>query len=215
MNRDVRITSSLSPAPTLVAAVAGHAASPVLAQTVRVAAVLFVTALTAAAAQVSVPLPFTPVPLTFQPMVVLLGGLALGARLGFTSQVLYLALGIAGLPVFAASPLLPPGVARLLGPTGGYLMAYPAAALVVGWLAARGFDRRYLSSVAALTAGLALVFTGGVLWLAAGVGVGLGTALHAGLYPFVAMDVVKLFVAAAIAPGLWRLTGHLPSTSRY
>ena len=84
---------------------------------------LFVTALTAAAAQISVPLPFTPVPFTLQPMVVLLGGAALGPRLGHASQVLYLAAGLAGLPVFAASPLLPQGAARLLGPTGGYLLA--------------------------------------------------------------------------------------------
>src|SRR6187200_3512891 len=91
---------------------------------IRIAAVLFVTALTAAAAQVSIPLPFTPVPFTLQPMVVLLGGAALGSRLGMSSQILYLALGIAGLPVFAASPLLPQGIARLVGPTGGYLMSY-------------------------------------------------------------------------------------------
>src|SRR5829696_3664628 len=98
----------------------------------RVAAVLFVTVLTVVAAQVSIPLPFTPVPFTLQPMVVLLGGAALGARLGMSAQVLYLALGIAGLPVFAASPILPQGFARLLGPTGGYLLSYPIAAFVSG-----------------------------------------------------------------------------------
>ena len=81
------------------------------------------TALTAAAAQVSIPLPFTPVPFTLQPMVVLVGGAALGSRLGMASQVLYLLAGIAGLPVFAASPVLPQGLGRLLGPTGGYLSA--------------------------------------------------------------------------------------------
>ena len=82
---------------------------------IRVAAVLFVTALTAAAAQVSIPLPFTPVPFTLQPMVVLVGAAALGSRLGPASQVLYLLAGIAGLPVFAASPVLPQGLGRLLG----------------------------------------------------------------------------------------------------
>ena len=101
----------------------------------RALAVLFVAALTAAAAQISVPLPFTAVPFTFQPMVVLLGGLALGAKLGMASQAAYLLAGIAGLPVFAASATLPPGALRLLGPTGGYLMAYPFAALLVGYLA--------------------------------------------------------------------------------
>src|SRR6185436_11310473 len=86
---------------------------------VPMASVLFITALTAAAAQISVPLPFTDVPLTLQPMVVLIGGLALGSRLGSASQILYPAAGLAGLPVFAASATLPPGPLRLLGPTGG------------------------------------------------------------------------------------------------
>src|SRR4030095_13090228 len=107
-------------------------------------AVLFVTVLTIAAAQISIPLPFTPVPFTFQPMVVLVGAAVLGGRLGAASQILYLTLGILGLPVFAASPVLSQGIARLLGPTGGYLMAYPVAAFVTGTLAERGFDRRYV-----------------------------------------------------------------------
>src|SRR3990167_10703635 len=105
---------------------------------IRAAAVLFIAALTAAAAQVSLPLPFTPVPFTLQPMIVLLGGAVLGSRLGLSSQVLYLAAGIAGLPVFAASPVLPQGALRLLGPTGGGLMAYPPAALVARWRPPRG-----------------------------------------------------------------------------
>jgi hypothetical protein len=99
---------------------------------IRVASVLLITALTAAAAQVSIPLPFTPVPFTLQPMVVLLGGAALGARLGMSAQVIYLLAGIAGLPVFAASAVLPQGPLRLLGPTGGFLWSYPVAALVAG-----------------------------------------------------------------------------------
>src|SRR5688572_31427558 len=120
---------------TLVGTLAGQAD---LSVPIKIAAVLFVTVLTAAAAQVSVPLPFTPVPLTLQPMVVLLGGAALGPRLGLSSQVLYLLAGIAGLPVFAASATLPPGPLRLIGPTGGYLMSYPLAAFLTGWLAQRG-----------------------------------------------------------------------------
>src|SRR5512144_2046009 len=81
----------------------------------RIGAVMFITGLTAVAAQISIPLPFTPVPFTFQPMVVLVGAAALGSRLGVASQLLYLALGLAGLPVFAWSPALPQGAARLLG----------------------------------------------------------------------------------------------------
>src|SRR6059036_3754824 len=150
---------------TLLETVATRADSRGLQRAERVGAVAFVTVLTAIAAQVSIPLPFTPVPFTFQPMVVLVGAAVLGARLGMMSQVLYLALGIAGLPMFAASPALPQGAARLLGPTGGYLMAYPFAAFVAGRLAERGLDRRYLTCFLAMLCGLAVVFTGGQFWL--------------------------------------------------
>jgi biotin transport system substrate-specific component len=172
-------------------------------------AVLFVTILTAIASQVSVPLPFTPVPFTFQPMVVLVGAAALGARLGMTSQIVYLALGIAGLPVFAASPVLPQGAARLLGPTGGYLMAYPLAAFLAGGLAERGFDRRYVTAVLAMVCGLAVVFAGGVSWIALAVqpARGFSGALATGFVPFIVPDLLKLLVAAAAMPGLWWVTG--------
>ena len=175
----------------------------------QIGAVLFVTILTAVAAQISLPLPFTPVPFTLQPMVVLLGAAALGSRLGLSSQILYLALGLAGLPVFAASPLLPQGAARLLGPTGGYLMAYPCAAFAVGWLAERGFDRRYLTAVLAMACGLAIVFAGGILWLtiASTPAAGLSGAIAVGFVPFIIPDLLKLLVAAAVMPGLWRITG--------
>ena len=196
---------------TLVDTLAARADSSVL---IRVGAVLFVTALTAASAQISVPLPFTQVPFTFQPMVVLLGGLAIGSRLGFASQLLYLLAGIAGLPVFAASVTLPPGVLRLAGPTGGYLMAYPIAAFLTGYLAERGWDRRYLTSVLAMLAGLLVVYACGAAWLGlfARVGVsapiGIQAALVAGVYPFVVADCIKLAAAAGILPGLWSLLGH-------
>ena len=178
---------------------------------IRVASVLLMATLTAAAAQVSIPLPFTPVPFTLQPMVVLRGGAALGARLGMASQVLYLAAGIAGLPVFAASPVLPHRALRLFGPTGGYLMSYPFAAFGAGWLAERGFDRRYFTSGVARALGLAVVFACGVTWLALfarPAGVGFAAALRAGLYPFLPADIMKLFVAAAVMPAVWRLVGH-------
>jgi len=100
-------------------------------------------------------------------------------------------------------------MARLLGPTGGYLMSYPMAALVAGWLAERGFDRRYATAVVAMAAGLAIVFACGVAWLGfvlqpAG---GFTAALHAGFTPFVVADVLKLLVAAGVMPALWRLNG--------
>ncbi len=192
-----------APAGTLLHVVASGAD---LSIAVRVCAVLFVTMLTAAAAQVSIPLPFTPVPFTLQPMIVLLGGAALGSRLGMYSQVLYLAAGIAGLPVFAASPILPQGIARLLGPTGGYLISYPFAALLTGALAERGFDRRFLSSVLAMGSGLVVIFSCGVAWMAWGAApVGLDRALAAGLYPFVLVDVLKVVLAASILPIAWKL----------
>ena len=181
---------------------------------VRIASVLFITVLTAAAAQISFPLPFTQIPFTFEPMVVLVGGLVLGSKLGFTSQVLYLMAGVAGLPVFATSATLPPGFLRLVGPSGGYLMAYPLAAFVVGSLAERGFARRYASSVAAMLVGLAVIYASGTVWLAyfarlasASAAVGLSTALATGVYPFVLADLAKLAAAAGITPGLWRLIG--------
>ena len=187
---------------TLLQVVAARAE---LSAAFRAAAVLFVTVLTIAAAQVSVPLPFTPVPFTLQPMIVLLGGAALGSRLGMSSQVLYLVVGIAGLPVFAASPALPQGVARLFGPTGGYLMSYPIAAFVTGYLAERGFDRRYLTSVVAMGTGLAIIFACGVAWLAFGTPhLGLPVAVRTGLVPFIPADIVKIFLAATVLPAAWR-----------
>jgi biotin transport system substrate-specific component len=193
---------------TLLSTLAGSAD---LTIPIRIAAVLFVTVLTAAAAQVSVPLPFTPVPLTLQPMVVLIGGAVLGPRLGLTSQLLYLLAGLAGLPVFAASATLPQGPLRLLGPTGGYLMSYPFAAFVTGWLAERGFDRRYVTSVLALAAGLAVIFAFGVSWLAwfaRPLPAGVSAALNTGLYPFIPVDLIKIAIAAAILPGAWALLGR-------
>ncbi len=193
--------------PTLLATIAAGNDSRALRAAEQLGGVLFVTVLTAIAAQVSMPLPFTPVPFTFQPMVVLVGAAALGARLGMAGQIVYLALGIAGLPMFAASPALPQGAARLLGPTGGYLLAYPFAAFVAGWLAERGFDRRYLTAVVALICGLLVVFAGGILWLAivARPGGGFSGALRVGFIPFIAADLLKLMVAAGVMPSLWWL----------
>jgi biotin transport system substrate-specific component len=183
--------------PTIVDRVAAQATG------LRALAVLFVAVLTAAASQVSFPLPFTPVPFTLQPMVVLLGGAMLGARLGASAQALYLALGVAGLPVFAFAPELPQGVWRLVGPSGGYLMAYPLAAFVTGALAQRGLDRRFHTSVLAMAAGLAVIFAGGVLWL--GKDLGMSAAVAAGFTPFALVDAVKVVAAAAVMPAAWKV----------
>jgi biotin transport system substrate-specific component len=177
----------------------------------RVAAVFLIAAATAVGAQISVPLGFTPVPLVMGDMVVLLGGAALGSRLGLAAQVLYLAAGIAGLPVFAASATLPQGPLRLLGPTGGYLMAYPLAAFLTGYLAERGFDRRYATSVLAMAAGYVVIFTFGVSWLALfawPAALGFDAALRAGFYPFMLGAACKLLLGAGVLPGVWKLVGR-------
>jgi biotin transport system substrate-specific component len=189
--------SALGSPSTIVDRVAAPAAGT------RVLAVLFVTAATAAAAQISFPVPFTPVPFTLQPVVVLVGAAALGARLAASAQLLYLLLGVAGAPVFAFAPDLPQGLLRLLGPSGGYLMAYPLAAFVTGALAQRGLDRRFLTSLVAMAAGLCLVFAGGVLWLAKDLG--LSSALAVGFAPFVIVDAIKIVAAATVMPVAWRV----------
>jgi biotin transport system substrate-specific component len=195
--------------PTLLATMTRQLDAPVRA-TEQVCAVVLVTGLTAIAAQVSIHLPFTPVPFTMQPMVVLVGAMVLGSRLGAASQMIYLALGIAGVPVFAASPVLPPGAARLLGPSGGYLMSYPLAAFATGWLAECGFDRRYFTAIVAMAAGLVVVYAAGAAWLAivSRPARGLSDAVAAGIVPFVAPDLLKLFVAAGVMPGLWKIMGQ-------
>lgn len=148
----------------------------------------------AAASQVAIPLPFTPVPLTLQPMLVVLAGLVLGPVAGAASMLLYLGAGAAGLPVF--TPMGAPGIARLLGPTGGYLVAYPAAACVAG-LVARGAGSFTRRSVAAL-AGMFVIYLGGVAQLSLLTG-NVSRAVAVGVMPFAAFDVVKAFAAAALA----------------
>jgi biotin transport system substrate-specific component len=196
----------VSHASTILDQVSMRAASASAWAGVQALSVLFVAVLTAAAAQLSFPLPFTPVPFTIQPMIVLIGAAALGSRLGAVSQILYLMLGMAGLPVFAHSPELPQGFARLLGPTGGYLMAYPLAAFATGWLAERGLDRRYLTSILAMSVGLSVIFTGGVAWIAKFAG--LETALATGLYPFIIVDVIKVVAAGLVLPTAWKFLRH-------
>jgi biotin transport system substrate-specific component len=141
------------------------------------------------------------------PLAVMLTGAALGSRLGFLSQALYLLAGAVGLSVFAPSVTLPPGAARLIGPTGGYLLAYPVAAFVTGWFAERGWDRRYLTSFASMLAGLAVIFSGGVAWLALLPGQTLTTAIAGGFLPYIALDVLKAAIAAKALPMAWRMIG--------
>lgn len=149
----------------------------------------------AAASQVAIPLPGTPVPITLTPLVVVLAGLWLGPLAGAASMTLFLLAGAAGLPVFA--PMGLPGIARLAGPTGGYLLSYPAAAFVAGWLGLRA-SRLTTRSLAAF-AGMLVIYLGGVAQIAVLTG-SLSRAVVLGVLPFIALDAVKAIVAAAIAP---------------
>jgi biotin transport system substrate-specific component len=152
----------------------------------------FVLAL-ALASQIALPMPGTPVPITLQPMLVVLAGMVLGPVVGAATLVSYLALGAAGLPVF--TPIGAPGIARFFGPTGGFLIAYPAAAYVAGVLAARlpSLTGRWLAACA----GMAVIFVGGLGQLTILSG-SIGRAVALGITPFAALDVLKAFVAAAL-----------------
>jgi biotin transport system substrate-specific component len=153
----------------------------------------------AVASQFAIPIPGTPVPITLQPLVVVLAGLVLGPAAAAASMVMYLASGASGLPVFA--PVGAPGVARLLGPTGGYLLAYPAAAVVagvLGWRPPGQAPIRFVRRVAAAAAGILVLYVGGVAQLAVLTG-SLARAVELGVPPFVAFDALKAILAAVLA----------------
>ena len=149
----------------------------------------------ALASQVAVPIPGTPVPITLQPLVVVLAGMWLGPVAGAASMILYLAVGAAGVPVF--SPFGAPGIARFLGPTGGYLFAYPVAASVAGALARR--STTLLGRWIAALAGTTVLLLGGLAQLAVITG-SLTQALPLAIHPFVPLDAVKALVAALLVP---------------
>ncbi len=164
--------------------------------------------LLALCAQIAVPLPWTPVPITGQTFGVLLVAVLLGARRGTLALGLYLLEGAAGWPVFAPFGL--PGAARLLGPTAGYLWAFPAAAFVTGWISERIEDFRTWSGKARLAAavllGHALILSGGVLWLTSVIGIGMAAALTQGFAPFVLLDApLKTALVVASASGMDRV----------
>jgi len=150
-------------------------------------------------AQLAVPLPWTPVPITLQPFFVILAGAVLGARLGSAAMVLYVLAGALGAPVFSNGAS---GVPWLMGPTGGYLLATPAAAFLTGWIAGRGAGT--LRAAAGLTLGVATLYAGGVAQLAGLTGQDLGALLALGVWPFVVGDALKVLVALALLPPLRR-----------
>jgi len=164
------------------------------------------TAFVALAAQVSIKLGFTPVPLTGQTFAVLLVGAALGSTRGALSLLLYLVVGIAGVPVYADHRH---GWSVFSGATGGYIVGFVVAAALTGWLAERSWDKRFSSSISAMLTGSVVIYICGVAWLHHFLGVNWSTTLDDGLYPFVPGDMLKVYLAAAALPGAWRLVDRL------
>jgi biotin transport system substrate-specific component len=210
--------------PTLAFAVApargATASRTVYVVACAVAGAAFLSVLT----QISIPLPFTPVPITGQTLGVLLVGAAYGPVLGPATLGLYLLWGVAGLPVFAPNPdgSHETGLAllSLAGPTGGYLWGFLLSSWVVGGLARRGWDRSLRGAAAAMLLGEVAIYAVGLAWLhralpgLVGGPVSVGDTLRAGLYPFLVGDAIKLMIAAAGLPTVWRLLGSYGGARR-
>lgn len=161
---------------------------------IKILGVLLFTVATGLSARVSVPLPFSPVPLTLQVLVVLLSGLVLGARGALISQALYLQAILLGAP-WTAYGLA--GPAAFAAPTAGYLVSFPIAAAVAGWLSHRSESWRPAWRALAGLAGLAVIYSVGMVWLSGYVG-GLRNAWALGVVPFLGVDLLKLVVATAL-----------------
>ena len=159
-------------------------------------------ALTGLSAQVSILTPLSPVPFTLQTMAVLVCGAALGSTRGIASMSLYLLVGMAGFPWFAAHS------AGVGGPSFGYLLGFVIAAGVVGALARRGADRHLVSTVLLMAAGSVIIYTVGTVWLARDLHVGAVKAFDLGVRPFLATDALKLAIAAVAFPSAWRLASR-------
>ncbi|MGL4231286.1 MAG: biotin transporter BioY [Casimicrobium sp.] len=152
-------------------------------------------------------IPFWPVPMTMQTYVVLVLGMAYGARLGVATVGLYLMLGAMGLPVFAGTPEKGVGLSYMLGPTGGYLVGFLVGAWLCGKLAARGFDRGFLKTLIAMSIGHAVIFVFGVAWLAQLMAI--EKAFTAGVAPFWAATIAKTLLGVVTLPVAWKFIGKL------
>ena len=157
-------------------------------------------------AKVRVPLWPSPVPITMQTFGVLLIGAAYGPRLGLTTMLGYLAVGAIGFDVFTSSSAETNGLAYMMGGTGGYLLGYVPAVLVLGAVARRGWDRRPLALAGAMVVASALIYLPGVLWLR-GFAESWAQTFDWGLWPFLIGDAMKLALAALLVPAAWRLVG--------
>ena len=181
-----------------------HIDSPIAEQPLglikQTAIVICASAVIAVCARLTVPLPFTPVPLTLANFGVLLVGLSLGSRRGFAAAALYLSWGAMGLPVFASAG--PGSFAQMLGPTGGYLWAYPVIAFLAGWIAERG-QPSFLRNLTGAVVAEVVLFVAGIGWLAI-ITHSWRQAAFFGLYPFLFAEVSKVMLAAAAALRLRR-----------
>lgn len=164
---------------------------------------------TAACAQFAIHL--GPIPITGQTFAVLLTGALLGSRLGAAAIIAYLIEGAVGLPFFAG---VSGGIVRFFGPTGGYLVAFPAAAFITGAFAEHGWDKRYPTAVAAMTIGSAVVFLGGWTWYSLVTNTSLTVAFKLAVLPFLPGDVIKIALAAAVLPTGWALLKRKASGER-
>jgi biotin transport system substrate-specific component len=160
--------------------------------------------LLALSAQVAIPLPFSPVPVTFQTLVVLLAGAVLGSRLGVLSVLVYLVEGAIGLPFFAKGAA---GLAYLRGVTGGYLVGFVIAAFVVGLLVERGLGRKFSMAILAMFIGNVILYGFGLAWLKIVLNIPMNKALVLGLYPFILGDLYKIGIASIFLPLLWNFFG--------
>ncbi|CAN2224003.1 BioY Uncharacterized conserved protein [Candidatus Nanopelagicaceae bacterium] len=159
----------------------------------------------AALAQIAIPVPGSPVPVTGQTLAVYLIGTTYGARLGFATFATYLLAGIAGAPVFApATGATAHGIARLTGATGGYLIGMLVATFILGALADRKADQKFKTSFPALILGSAIVFAFGLTWLHSSLGLSWEQTLSAGLTPFIFGEVIKIAITATSLPLIWR-----------
>ncbi|GAA0592611.1 biotin transporter BioY [Caenispirillum bisanense] len=156
--------------------------------------------------------PAWPVPVTLQTLCVLLVAACYGCRLGMVTVGAYLALGAAGLPVFAGTPERGLGLSYMIGPTGGYLAGFLAAAALVGALADRGWDRRLFTAGLGMTAGIAVII--GLGWLRLSALVGWERALEVGVVPFVPAEAVKIALATCLLPLVWTLVGRASGRRR-
>ena len=156
----------------------------------------------AALAQIAIPVPGSPVPVTGQTLAVYLIGTTYGARLGFATFATYLLAGIAGAPVFA--PAATVGLARLTGATGGYLIGMLVATLILGALADRKADQKFKTSFPALIFGSVIVFTFGLIWLNVSLNLTWAQTISAGLTPFIFGEIIKIAITATSLPLIWR-----------